>query len=150
VSETQEATAAEGAATAELEVLADIDFDPDDDCEEETEALLDAREIEDEADDGTFDVEEILEVAEAEVELGGTTDREVDDDEDDDDEALDPEMEVETRDDDGGIEDEGVTITPLTFRGILRFPSPVDRYNATLFHWPQFWAELPGQALEQN
>jgi hypothetical protein len=47
--------------------------------------------------------------------------------------ARDDEDDVE----DGAIED-GVTMTPLTFLGMVNAPSSVeDRYRATLFHWPQ-------------
>jgi hypothetical protein len=47
--------------------------------------------------------------------------------------ARDDEDDVE----DGAIED-GVTMTPLTFLGMVKDPSSVDdRYRAMLFHWPQ-------------
>jgi hypothetical protein len=58
---------------------------------------------------------------------------------------LETEMEAAIDDD-----EEGAVMVPLTFLGSEKpSVSPDDRYSATLFHCPQFWALFPGQGLEQ-
>jgi hypothetical protein len=42
--------------------------------------------------------------------------------------------EVDNVEVEAGTEEEGVTMTPLTFLGIANAPVPDDRYRATLFH----------------
>lgn len=147
ISDAQEAAVDEEAAGAEL-VLLDTDDDPDEARAEEIETLLDAREAELE----TSEIEDIeVDDLEIDVEAEDDTDREVESDTDKEltlEEELDDRAEEE--DDDEAIDEEGVTTTPFTFRGMLRAPSPVDRYSAILFHCPQFWPALLGHGLEQN
>lgn len=115
----------EGAA-AELVVPLDTDDIPDDLREELTEGLLlEAREMEDEADDDKSEVRDIeVDDPDVAVEADDVTDLDV---EDNDVEELRLTEELDARAEDEAIDEEGVTTTPLTLRGTLRSPSPVDR-----------------------
>jgi hypothetical protein len=67
-------------------------------------------------------------------------------------ELIEPDRDAEDEVDiDADTDEEAATMVPLTFLGMTNAPpSFVDRYRATLFHWPQFWPVLPGQGFAQN
>lgn len=124
-SETQDAVVEEGVPATEL---VETEADTDDTRREDTERLLDPREAEDETEGEEAEVDDPA----VEVEADDMADRDVV--ETDDDEKLLLAEELDGRAEDGAVDEEAVTTTPFTLRGIPRSPSPVDRYNATLFH----------------
>jgi len=122
------------------ELTAEADDEVVDAREAELETTLEAELVEVDR-DTELETEDDKELAGRETELKTLSETE-----------RDVELEIELVADvevDAGAEEDGVTMTPLTFLGIAICPVPEDRYKATLFQRPQFWAVFPGQGLAQ-